>query len=114
MTRLVSQVWSPCELKAVHGGEPWTGIQACLGVSDSNACEPGSYSEGAWAVSTALAYGLDRPDCKLAAFEETSGASCLSMIRPSSRTIATEGEAPAAAPATAPDIADQSEIGGEH
>jgi hypothetical protein len=81
MTRLVAQSIAPCELKRIGAVEgSWAPLLGCLGVSESQACAQGSYSEGGWAVSTTLAAAVSPPGCKIPAFDSPDMAKCLNTI----------------------------------
>lgn len=96
MLRMVAQVWAPCELKRAEAGDPWSALSSCLGVSDSAACEPGSYSEAGWAVSTALAAALEDPGCKIPAFKDSSGSACVAELTGPAREVASAPAVPTA------------------
>jgi len=77
LTRLLAQAWAPCELKrAGVEGNPFGPTLSCLDVSDANACAEGSLSESGWAVSSALAFQLNPPGCKISGFDDAKGSSC--------------------------------------
>lgn len=81
LTRLIAQVWAPCELKRVGVAENiWGDLITCLKVTESDMCAEGSFSEAGWAVSSTLAYAISPPRCKLPVFQKDEYASCLSMI----------------------------------
>ena len=92
LTRLLAQNWGPCELRDNHvadagravsattsGADIWGGLVSCLGLNGVEvgeaACAPGSYSEAAWAVSSALASVISPPGCTVPAFSHRSPAS---------------------------------------
>jgi hypothetical protein len=83
LTRLVAQVWAPCELRKIksQAGDPWQSALECLGVKESQACASGRNSEGGWAISTAIAYQVSAPGCIVPAFEQSSPASCFDSAR---------------------------------
>ncbi len=77
MTRLVAQAWAPCELQRVDAGAPWDPLLKCLNINEERACAAGTYSEGGWAVSSAIATKLANPGCAVPAFADASMAACL-------------------------------------
>jgi hypothetical protein len=88
LARALAQSWSPCELKAAQA--LWQPLLQCLGVNDANACQPGSVSESAWAVSTTLAAVVSHPGCAITAFKEPAHAACLASIPLPTRAIASK------------------------
>jgi hypothetical protein len=77
MSRLVAQSWAPCELQAAGIENPWESLLKCLEVAEPQACAAGTYSEGGWAVSSAIAAMVSPPDCPLPAFNSPRKAECL-------------------------------------
>ena len=73
--------------------QPWTGFLKCMKIEEGTSCPVNSYSEGGWAVSTALAFAVQPPGCKLAAFEDSSGAACIAVLKGSDRALASEAQA---------------------
>lgn len=83
LARLVAQVWSPCELSRFNAQETWNALLTCLDMKEPNACISGSFSEGAWAVSSALASVVaPPPGCLLPAFKNEKNMACLNSLRP--------------------------------
>jgi len=91
LSRLIAQTWAPCELQrspvALHvpAGGTWGEMLSCLSVKDENACQPGSFSEAGWAVSSAIASIASPPGCTVPGFAEGAGSGCLDSLRASSR-----------------------------
>ena len=52
----------------------------CLGVTEDRACSFGTYSEGGWAIASALGAIVVKPDCALAAFKDPAAAQCLKKV----------------------------------
>lgn len=77
LARLIAQGVAPCELKAASLNPHWEALSSCLGVKDERACEPGSYSEAAWAVSTAVATQIESLSCVIPAFKDAATDQCL-------------------------------------
>jgi hypothetical protein len=118
LTRLVAQSWAPCELKRVakdpttFGSNqslnfegPWKALSGCLSVKDDFACTSGSYSESAWAISTAIAFDLRPPGCSIPALSGGKASSCIDT----SLKTADASETPGAKPARL--IASEAHIG---
>jgi hypothetical protein len=89
LTRLIAQTWSPCELRrSPVAGKfpaegPWHKLMTCLGVQEdlTTACAPGGFSEGGWAVSTAIAAVAAPAGCTIPAFAAPMGDRCLDDLR---------------------------------
>lgn len=77
LARVASQVWAPCELAKSKIENPWNAYLKCMGMEEQGNCTAGSYSESGWAVSTALAARVAQPGCKVAAFSDPIGETCL-------------------------------------
>ncbi len=91
LARVVSQVWSPCELARVGAADPWGGLTSCLGVSTSSeerACADGTYSEAGWAISTTVAARVADPGCKIPALSDPVHAACLTQTLGAGRSVA--------------------------
>ncbi len=83
LTRLAAQAWEPCGLlakaqpskdKSVE--QPWGAFLRCMKIDTAQACGSGQFSEAGWAVSTALAYQVSKPDCRIAAFSDPGFDEC--------------------------------------
>jgi len=87
LASLIAQGWAPCELSRAEN--PWTPLLQCLGLgmSESQNCGEGSYSEGGWAVSSAVAAIVAPPNCKIPAFNSPQAEECLGKV---GRSIASE------------------------
>ncbi len=78
LTRLVAQSWAPCELERVQAGYAWAPLLKCLNVTEGiEACGSGKISEAGWAVSSALAFEISQPGCKVPALAEDSISGCV-------------------------------------
>jgi hypothetical protein len=91
LTRVVAQIWNPCELARVGAANPWTGLTECLGVAQAPeevACGEGTYSEAGWAISTALAARVADPGCKVPALVGANRKSCLQSAFGGAREVA--------------------------
>ncbi len=80
LTRLVAQVWAPCELLRNSAPGAWDPLLKCLGVAEDNACSAGTFSEGGWAVSSALAAIVSPPGCTVPAFADAGVAQCIQKV----------------------------------
>jgi hypothetical protein len=76
-TRLIAQVWAPCELADAGFQTAWDPLLKCLDIHDNQGCAKGTYSEAGWAVSSSLATTLTPSDCKLPAFQSNEKFACL-------------------------------------
>jgi hypothetical protein len=87
LARLIVQTLSPCELRnspiahELPASGAWQTLLSCLVVQDENACQPGSFSEAGWAVSTAIAAVASPPGCTIPAFAPGASESCLDPLR---------------------------------
>jgi hypothetical protein len=83
LARLISQTWSPCELKKMKLGNIWKSTLDCLNLKELDfGCSEGSYSESGWAVSTAVALTVANPGCSIPAFNGADIAKCLKAKEP--------------------------------
>lgn len=80
LARLIAQSWAPCELARFEAQEAWQPMLSCLNVKEGNACGTGSYSEGGWAVSTAIATIVAPPGCTVPAFAQPEYAQCVKKV----------------------------------
>lgn len=80
LARLVAQSIAPCELAKNGGVETWEPLLKCMQVYESNVCGAGSFSEGGWAVSSALATLVAPPGCTVPAFKNPEIAACLKKL----------------------------------
>lgn len=80
MVRAIAKVWAPCALSVVGGSLLWQSLLNCLEVRSPVSCKEGSYSEHAWAVSTALAVALVPLSCRIPAVSLAQQRSCLSPV----------------------------------
>lgn len=81
MARLVAQAWAPCELQRLSAkDETWLPLLKCLGMSESQGCGEGTFSESGWAVSTTLAAAVSAPGCQIPAFKLPEFAQCVKQI----------------------------------
>lgn len=81
MARLVAQSLAPCELQRIGASEAtWTPLLTCLGMTESQGCGQGTYSENGWAVSTAIASAVSAPGCQIPAFKSSELAQCAKRI----------------------------------
>jgi hypothetical protein len=88
LARLVAQSWTPCELQRLEVAGAWDPLMRCLGVTEQQGCEIGTYSEAGWAVSSTVAAVVAEPGCKLPAFESTDAAKCLKAMPGKSLQVA--------------------------
>ncbi len=75
IARLVAQAWDPCKWK--DGYTKWKPVLECLGVHKDWNCKSEGFSEGAWALSTAIAAWVSPPKCKIHAFKSDVLSACL-------------------------------------
>lgn len=80
LTRLLAQVWAPCELQRLDPSEVWSPLLDCMKVSRESACAPGSSAEEGWAVSSALAAILHSPGCNLPGLSHPDVVACLEKL----------------------------------
>jgi len=81
LTRLIAQVWAPCELQRLGVTENvWLSLLQCLKMNEEQICAEGSFSEAGWAVSTLLATVLSPPGCRMPILEKEELGSCLRQI----------------------------------
>lgn len=80
LTRLLAQVWAPCELQRLDPSEVWSPLLDCMKVSRESACAPGSAAEEGWAVSSALAAILHSPGCNLPGLSHPDVVACLEKL----------------------------------
>jgi hypothetical protein len=76
MMRLLAQSWSPCAIARKDVPQPWAGFLQCMKIDEAQACPVNSYSEGGWAVSTAVAQEVAPPGCRIPAFADAGAADC--------------------------------------
>jgi len=77
LTRLLTQVALPCELKAQKVESPWGALSSCFGVTDEPKCEPGTFSDLGWAISTSVAVEVSPPGCRIPALAEAKTGECV-------------------------------------
>ncbi|HLE01769.1 MAG TPA: hypothetical protein VJB59_16020 [Bdellovibrionota bacterium] len=76
LARLVAQSWSPCALEKQIQAHPWGPFLGCMQIDEGQKCGAGSYSEGGWAVSSAIAAKVAAPGCLLPAFATAESRHC--------------------------------------
>ncbi|OFZ54775.1 MAG: hypothetical protein A2428_17265 [Bdellovibrionales bacterium RIFOXYC1_FULL_54_43] len=76
LARLVAQSWSPCALEKEIQAHPWGTFLSCMQIDEGQKCGAGSYSEGGWAVSSAIAAKVAAPGCLLPAFATADSREC--------------------------------------
>jgi hypothetical protein len=76
MMRLLAQTWSPCTMARKEVPQPWSAFLRCMKIDEAQSCPINSYSEGGWAVSTAIAQEISHPGCRVPAFAEPEQAEC--------------------------------------
>jgi hypothetical protein len=77
MTRLIAQGWAPCEIQRAGLDSPWESSLKCLEAFETPACSAGAFSEGGWAISSALAAAVSPPGCELQALSDPKKRECL-------------------------------------
>jgi len=80
LARAIAQRWAPCSLLSLGVESPWTPLLDCIGAPGREGCEAGSYSEAAWAVSTAVASIVSGPGCDVPAFAPPAIKACLKRV----------------------------------
>jgi hypothetical protein len=74
ITRLAAQTWAPCQFQTTN--HPWSGFLTCMKINETMGCGSHEYSESGWAISSALAYQLSKPNCELPAFTDQGNMAC--------------------------------------